>query len=119
MPSESPKAEPFAVDGKVIGVYHPKTNTFKKKVSRKRHFFWKLGSWGFDLDVLMVLRERGCQSIEILEKDKQDVFKVSMDTLLREGIPGNFGHGKQVFLHESFFDTKRGPIRQDEFEFSK
>ena len=89
---------------KPIGLFNDTTKTFSKKVSRRKHFMRKLHSWGIQESAIMAVEKHGCKRIVIHDKDDGMTYEVSFEAFLHEAKTGDYGHGKQMFLHHLLWD---------------
>ena len=89
-------------NGKVIG--RISGNVFEKSVKKSKHLLRKWNSWGIDKTVLNSLVRDGVQEIVIHEKEENLDYSVSVKEFIQEGIEGDFGHSKQIFLPLVYFN---------------
>ena len=87
---------------KYIGIYDSELNKVVKWVRRSDHFLWKHLAWGFDSEVLKDFANRDA-TIEVQEKDSNDIFTVDAKRWVSEGIQEDLGYGLQYFLPEKQF----------------
>jgi hypothetical protein len=82
-----------------VGTFDKTTKTLNKKVSSK-HFMVKEKGYGFQEEVIEILRNAGCEKIHIMTATQTLEFPFSM---LLEKTPKDYGHGLQRFLkvHEA------------------
>lgn len=87
---------------KYIGVYDEELNKVMKWVKRSEHFMWKNFSWGFDAELLRQFATRDA-TIELHEKESNDILTADAKLWMSEGVLEDLGHGLQYFLPEIKF----------------
>lgn len=78
---------------------------FKKKVDPQVHFFRNLNAWGFQAELIDVFKSNNVEEIHVEDNSKK--YVTNLFTLIRNGIYGDYGHGRQIFLPLKFWtETK-------------
>jgi len=82
-----------------------KNGVLTKKVDSRVHRLHFLNGYGIDKSALEYAIENGAKTILIIEKDTDREFRVSVNRFLEKSIEVELGHGKQMALALSYFET--------------
>ena len=78
--------------GKVVG------DVFRKWVSSKRHFLRQPPAIAFDVSSLTDAKRFGATTVEVRDSDSMNIYRASIETVLRDGMRFDRGYGKQIAL---------------------
>ena len=85
------------VNNKVVG--YVDGNTFKKKLSSRKHFLRKPPSIAFDVSSINNAQILGAENVEITDTDLNIIYTSSVDDILSKGFRFNRGYGNQIALN--------------------
>lgn len=99
--------------GKPIGEF--KDGVFTKHAQKSKHWVRIYDGWGFDDSVVEKLKQMGCETVVVYDKERYTHYSVPFRVLDEEGIRHDLGHGLQVFLSKRWWDIKnvKGEILQN------
>ncbi|WP_304459691.1 hypothetical protein [Alicyclobacillus sendaiensis] len=78
-------------------------NTYISRRSRQAHYYRKYGGYGVQLSILEQLSKDGVDFI-VVEEDTGAVYRTSVNTMWRHGIPVNDGYGDQLILPDKYWE---------------
>ncbi|MGB9813475.1 MAG: hypothetical protein ACPLRZ_11320 [Thermovenabulum sp.] len=80
-----------------------KGDTLIKHVQRSRHFHRKFKAWGIQQEAIPRLERLKVKHIRLEVKDTGEVLVAPLEVLKARGFSFDFGHGKQIFLREEYW----------------
>ena len=81
----------------IIGRYDTENKVYTKYVTRSKHLFKKLNTYGIELAVWEDIWSRGCKYIVIHERDTHKTFVVDSNDVKEKGTVLQY-EGKQIFI---------------------
>lgn len=80
-----------------------KGDTLIKHVQRSRHFHRRFKAWGIQAEAIPRLERLRVKHIRLEVQDTGEVLMVPLEVLKAHGFAFDFGHGKQIFLREEYW----------------
>lgn len=87
---------PIYVNGRIVG--QVSGSTFRKTIKGSRHMLRKPLAIALDVQSVHDAQRAGASHAEVIDTETGNVYRASLDKVLREGVRFDRGFGRQVFL---------------------
>lgn len=94
--TQSNTGVPVRVNGRIVGTV--RGGVFAKRVFGSKHFLQRHRAIALDLQSIHQAMDAGATVAEVTDGETGKVYRVGLDTMLRDGTHFNYGWGAQVFL---------------------
>lgn len=89
------------------GYVHGKT--YHKRVHSSRHFLRDFEAIGISAACLREAERLGATEFEVLDLDKNKMYRTAFATMREHGFVRDFGHGEQLFLNFRWWSIDGNP----------